>query len=446
MRAALLCLAACSSMPDVNQNPLGESGHATLAMTPDKQSVNALGATLTVSNTGNRASGSLGARLVDGDTSAFRISRSDCTVLEPGGTCTIDVELTGVSLGTATIELDEDNEPKATAELAGMLAPAIKWQEDGVALSSSDCSVDGPGGVITQTIHLKYADVMIENVQITSSDPNNYRIVNNSCPTAPGMTGTCTVGVQVTRGASGAMAISNASITAALTGVPAATIPTSYTLAMCDLTLAPTPLEIDAGHRAGAMTLKNRSAVTPHTIASAMFMNSNTVGLMNACSPGLTLAPGAHCDATFTYTPSTMPAGDGFRYAYTVATTDGLALTGLVDAALNDTKIHFEEDDYDFGVVHLGGGGVSKTVRVLADSSGELPILTLFVNGSAGPTTFTIDTAVPNMCNVVNAGGECELLIDFNMAPLPVGSYWGLLTAKGTNGEWAYATLEGEVL
>lgn len=441
---AIALIAGCSSMPDVNGNTLGESGHAQLEVSPDKQTVTALGAELVVTNTGDRASGAIGARLVDGDADNFRISHSDCSVLQPGGTCTVTVELTSIMQSSTTLEIDEDNEPKTKADIDGRIQPAIKWMESSVQMSAQDCTAAGADEPITRTIQLRYLQVPIDTVTIKSSDPH-YTVTNNTCSTSPLTTGTCSVDVVVPRGAKGTAPPLPMTLLATVSGLSDSST-VGYALAPCDLVLTPDPVVLDAGNSSKQVTLTNQSTINKHILGAGSVTAGGNLSLPeNDCTPGRVLDPGDTCTARILYTPSANPPADKGSFTYSIVTADAspqepLKVTGTVSIQLVDNHFHFEQMKYDWGNVPLGSPPLSETFKVILDSGVAM----------AGPLviTFTSNAWVVEGGNVGTCGAQftsaCQFMGNFT-ATQTAGPYTGLVIAKDASGGVAYAAVTAKV-
>lgn len=443
---AIALIAGCSGMPDVNGNTLGESGHAKLSVSPDKTSVNGLGTDLVVTNSGDGASGAIGARLVDDDASWFAITRSDCSELQPGGSCPIGVVFApgaAATTGKTTLEIDDDNEQQTTAELDGKIEPAIRWMESSAPMSAQACTLAGPGELISTKLHLLYTGVNVGGVQVTSSD-SHYTLVN-SCIGALGTMGSCDVTVSVHRGDLTAMVPAQATITATL-GSLTTTVVASFQLQACDLVLAPDPLNLDAANPSGIVTLTNQSTTNSHTLASAVLANNNVLTVPDSdCKMGLVIPPGGSCSARFMYNVSSTPPNDKSSVTYTVITNDAmpepLSVTGTVNIGLADNRIHFEKDTYSWDNVTAGAQAQPMSIKILT-ATGVTSAGPLMINVYPN-TAWMIDNGSVGTCGAMFSTG-CMFQLDFT-ATTVAGTYNAVLVAKGMNGELAFAALKAKV-
>ncbi len=173
---------------------------------------------LTVTNTGNIASGVPTVTLVPASTEDYEITANTCTAaLAPAATCSVSVAFSPSAAGehTAAVNVSATPGGSVTTALSGTgLAPAALTLAPGSVAFGNEI-VDDTTDAQTVTL-TNDGDVAsgVPTVALTGDDADQFTIVDNGCTTAVPAGGTCEVDVAFAPTASGS---ASASLTASAT-------------------------------------------------------------------------------------------------------------------------------------------------------------------------------------------------------------------------------------
>lgn len=451
MRAALLCLAACSSMPGVNGDTLGESGTAMLSVSPDTARVAVLGTQFQITNTGDGASGAIGAVVTGDGATGYAIGNSTCSELQPGASCEVDVHFLGQSSADAKLDITENNEDRTSASLQpGDLSTTalIKVVPESTMLADSSC---GHGFSLGNTIQIDVINatgIALTSIAATTTDLN---LVITGCTSPLGVGAMCKLSVGF---APGAAAESDAAATIDVQAMGnGMTFPGSAQisrgLSKCLFDMAPELVELvsDAPITVGTgaeqtVTITNFSddpltfdgsqdPIDPQLIASTQ----DCIGL---------IAGTTKCTWNIAWTPSAVTSTYVGELTVMATTADATMTTARsksrIAAGVAHGGLSFEHELYDWGGVVVG------------QNAGDATEETIVLRSTASTGGITVNVLLPwvlengnNTCKngIITTGGAvmtCSFRVSL-MAGATPGLAQTAITAAGASHGSASAVL-----
>ena len=222
-------------------------------------------------------------------------------------------------------------------------------------------------------------------------------------------------------------------------GTPAANAG-SVSFSAGSLTFASTSVGASAAPQTLTLTNGSGSAIT----ITSVVISDNRLGAIdfsqsNTC--GASLAAGASCTVTVTFTPSAVGTQSG-----TVAVVDSAsnspqtaALSGTATAALSPIAALTPPDVPDFGTAVVGVAAATQTLTLSNSGTAALTITSITFSG-----TNASDFSQTNTCGAsVAIGGSCTIVVTFT--PTAVGARAATLTVtdNASNGTTQNAALTG---
>jgi hypothetical protein len=384
---------------------------------------------LTITNTGSTASGVLIASLAGSGAAAFQIIAGTdlCSgvSLAPATACTVTVTFAPASGGPAHASLHVASAAESvTATLSGVgIGPA--------ALQLVPAS-RGFGAVVTGSQSAALAFTVtnfggqasgVPTVGLTGAGAAAFAIVTNGCTSALGPSASCTVEVRFAPTAAG-----NSAATLSIVGAPGGTVSAALTGSGIDpggIVIVPSAYAFPTtalGDTSAAQTLTVTNTGSAPTGTLAITATGDFAISANTCT---TLAAGASCTFSTTFTPSTPGERSGEVTAF--AAPGGTASAALLGVAIRRIEIVALDpapviDPYEFGPTIVDttlARDVGITVRNNTASSQTLTLTPSFSG------QFSV---VGNTCggtNTIDAGGTCYVTVRFR--PTSTGTKTGSL-------------------
>jgi len=393
----------------------------------------------TVSNTGNKPITGLSLATTADD---YTIASKTCTsTVEPGASCTVTVSFGPKAAGPRSGELTAHTLNAGTAEVAlsgtGIAqAPAATVTPSSLAFEGTP--VDG-SSVAQQVTFKNTGNVIVSPGALSFSAGGTHYAVSSTCGPTLAVGATCTASVTFTPRAAGAQPgnlranFSSGALNVALTGSGTLGV---ATVSPTSLTYADQQVATTSAAKAVTVTNTGNRKLTFSSVGIAV--GGANFAQANDCA---TVAPGAKCTLTVTFTPSAA----GSQTGTLSLTHDGVDGTTLVD---------------------LSGVGRVQTASLSTPSFAATPVnsnstaTATLSNTGIGPLAVTVPGAgsvagagysfASTTCGVsVAVGSSCAVTVRF--APTSTASASGTLTLAtgagnqavsfGSTGIQGYATI-----
>jgi hypothetical protein len=372
---------------------------------------------VTITNTGTTA---VSITSVVSNSNAFTQTNTCGSSLGAGKNCTITVTFSPNSVGVINSYLTvTDNDPTSpqTVNLTGtgLAAPSLSFSPSPVTFPDQQVAYTSAPLTVTLTNagSGNAAPLTITSITLTGSKASDYAITANTCPVSPNSLNggaSCTVTLTFTPGASGTR---NATLTVADNsgGNNQETVTVTGNGILPTTTLTPSSLSF--GDQLVNNTSPSQAVTYTNSSSSVLTINSVTLtgtnpsnySQTNTC-PG-SLAVGANCTITVTFTPST----SGSRTAN--VTISNNTSTGSDVLALTGTGVYptvsFTPASLTFAAQTVGTTSPGQTVTLTNTGSVQLNITNYSFTGS-NPGDF----AQTHTCGAsVAASGTCNITITF---------------------------------
>ncbi len=401
--------------------------------------------TLTVTNSGGSATGTLMTNLAGTDAGQFAITADGCNgqTLGAAQACTITVRMGPSSAGAKSATLSVAGSPGGTAVAAltgmgleqGALSIAPATRDFGSFLTGTSSTVQS----FTVTNTGGSATGMLASA-LGGTHAGEFAIVSDGCnQVALAAAATCAVTVRFNPASAGAKSASltvsgspGGAAVAALSGVG---------LGPAALSLTPTTQDY------GQLVINNAS--------SATFTVRNTGGVMsttpsptlsgaaaaefsitsNNCSAGL--PPSGTCTVIVRYLPTSM--GSKSALLTVTATTGGTATATLTGSAVTAGALLISPASKDFGGVLLGASSANEVFTVTNTGGSASGMLTTTIGGGSA-TEFE---KISDTCHgqTLAAAAACTVVV--RLTPSARGSRTASITVAGTPGGTAQSSLSG---
>ena len=369
--------------------------------------------TITVSNTGGDTLAISSIALGGTNANQFAVASNNCgATLAAGANCAVTLTFTPTTTGNKSGSLAVTVGTPATSAsvtLTGtVLAPALAVTPTSATLSST---LNTSSAATTVTVRNSgTADMAISSIALGGTNANQFVIASNACGTTLAAGASCAVTLTFTPTTTG-----NKSGSLAVTvGAPAtsASVTLTGTVLVPALTVTPTSASFltDLNTTSAAQTVTVRNSGTAELTISSIALggtNADQFGMTNAC--GATLAAGASCTVSLTYSP-TVTGNSSASLAVNVAapaTSATVTLTGALPApalTLTPTSINF-------GNTTRGTTSAATTVTVRNSGTAAMTISSITLTG----TNSAFYRISANTCGAsLAAGVSCTVSVTYN--------------------------------
>ena len=372
---------------------------------------------VTLSNTGSAALTITGISITGTNSTSFAQTNNCGASVAAGASCTINVTFTpsAASALTATLSVaDNATGSPHTAALTGTgiaAAPAVSLSPTSLAFGNQVVNTASAAKTVTLT-NTGTAALTITGYSFTGTNPTNFS-QTHTCGATLAAGANCTISVTFTPSTTGALSASLAVAdnaagspqTVALTGTGTAAVPV--------VSFSPTSLAfgnqvLNTTSAAKTVTLTNTGTATL-TITAYSFTGTNPTNFAQTHTCAATLAAGASCTISVTFTPS----ATGARSA-SLAVADNaagspqtVALTGTGTAAAPIAS--FSPTSLTFAGQALNTTSAAQTVTLTNTGSASLTISGYSFTGT-NPTNF----AQTHTCAAtLAAGASCTISVTF---------------------------------
>jgi hypothetical protein len=366
---------------------------------------------ITVKNTGSTATTiAITASTNFGQTNSCPVAPS---TLAGGATCTINATFAPVTSGNLTGNIavtDSASNSPQTVALSGTATPAVTTVT--ATPSSIAFGSEAYGTTITSPTTIAVQNTGNASTSIAIAASANYSQINN-CGTLLQIGTSCTVTVSFTPTASGSLP-GSISVTDSATNSPQTVTLTGtglITMTVSPSTLAFGSQPMGTTSASQAITVKNTGPVSTAITVAA----STNYGQTNNCTP--TLAGGATCTVTVTFSPTTTGSLPG-----TVTITDSAASSPQV-VTLSGTgtgtgtiTITVTPTTETFAAQALNTTSASKAVVVKNTGTASTTI-------SIGVATGDFAQSSPTCNGTLGAGASCTINVTFT--PTAIGTRTG---------------------
>jgi hypothetical protein len=273
------------------------------------------------------------------------------------------------------------------------------------------------------------AALTISGMSVTGTNAGDFAQSSN-CPGSLAAGASCSISVTFTPGASGSRSASvsiadNASgspHTLALSGTGASAPPPAPAVTLSPTSLSFGSQQVGTSSSSKSLTLTN-SGNAALTISSIAVSGSNAADFAQTNTCGSTLAAGASCSASVTFSPS----ATGSRSAGLTVTdnasgsphTATLSGTGTSAPPPPAPGVTLSPTSLSFGSQQIGTSSVPAPVTLTNSGTAALTISGIAVSGT-NPGDFGWTTTCPTSPSTVPAGASCSVSVTFS--PSATGS------------------------
>ena len=407
--------------------------------------------TVTITNTGQDASGTIATSVSGADSGAFVIESDGCNgkSLPSNGTCTIAAHFAPTKSGAANATLSVSATPGGSVDVAlsgtggssGSIAFTASSQSFGTVgtgsmSASTTFTLTNGGGSPTGAITLT----------LGGADAAQFAKSNDGCsgkPLAP--SGKCTVDVLFAPTKTGAL---SATLTASDPGGDMANVALSGTGASpAAFTVTP------ASHDFGSLTVGTTSSAQSFTVTNTGGLpsavpsigvtgtNASDFSVTSGCTAAV--APGKTCSFTAKFTPSVaMAEGPATATVSASGATSGstaLTGTGLAQAAISISPMSQPWGAYAWGTI-------SSDVAFTVTNNGGTATgaLAVSITGSDAGQFALGSGSTCSGAQLAASGGTCVVYAHFAPASPATGTVQASLTVAGTPGGTVPAALSGD--
>ncbi len=409
--------------------------------------------TLTVTNTGELASGPTSDSVAGSGKGQFTVIGSTCdSNLPPAGSCVLTVRFDPTRRGSATADLSVTGSPggTVTATLTGQgLAPA--------ALSISSAppfapTVTGEQSAAVDLTVTNAGDVATSDLVTTLGgvDPDQFATTASTCGVALAPGGTCTLSIAFAPSSRGTKSV-DVEVSGSPGGLTATTL-TGPALAAAEIHFATQPSFPDTTTLEHSdpldFTLTNDGDVATGAL-TAVLTGDQAAEFTIAGTTCTTLAPAASCTVTVTFDPKLRGWTDRALRLTSLEVADGdapPALVGVYGYALPvPAKLVITPASWTFETT--AAGSYSPTHRFTVTNVGDLSTGLLRGGAFSGPNGGMFSRAVDGCFSHLGYGDTCW--IDVRLAP-PLSAVKGpksaSLDVSVTPGGTASAQLFGDTI
>jgi two-component sensor histidine kinase len=375
---------------------------------------------VTLTNTGNAALSIAGITVTETNAGDFAQTNACGSSVAAGANCTIAVTFTSTATGarTGTLTVTDNNNGMAgstqTVSLSGtgtsVPAPVVSLSPTSLAFDNQAVDMTSTAQSLTLS-NTGNAALSITSLALTGTNASDFAQTNN-CAASVAAGTNCTISVTFTPSASGSRTAS-VSITDNASGSPQ-TVSLSGTGTAALVSLSPTSLAfgnqpVGTTSAAQSLTLSNTgNAALSITSLALTGSNASDFAQTNTC--GSSVAGGANCTISVTFTPS----GSGSRTA-SVSITDNasgspqtVSLSGTGTAAL----VSLSPTSLAFGNQSVGATSAAQSLTLSNAGNAALSITSLALTG-----TNASDFAQTNTCgSSVAASANCTISVTFTPA------------------------------
>jgi hypothetical protein len=372
--------------------------------------------TVTLSNTGNAALSMTSLAVKGTNSSNFAQTNTCGRSVAAGAHCTISVTFKPSASGSRTAYLSiSDNargSPQAvtlsgTGTLTAATAPLVNLSATSLAFGNQSVGTTSTAQTLTLG-NTGNAALNITSLALTGTNASDFAL-SNMCGSSVPAGSSCTISVTFTPAASGSRTAS-VSITDNASGSPqAVSLSGTGTAALASLSAASLAFgnqPIDMTSTAQTVTLSNTgTAALSITGVALTGTNASDFAQSNTC--GSSLAAGANCTISVTFTP----AASGSRTA-SVSITDnasGSPQTVSLSGTGTALVVSLSPTSLAFGNQSVGMTSTAQTVTLSNTGTAALSITSLALTG-----TNASDFAQTNTCgSSLAAGANCTIAVMF---------------------------------
>ena len=392
--------------------------------------------TVTVKNTGT-APLSISSVTPSGD---YAVASQTCTAsaVAAGASCAVNVTFKPTATGSRTGNLSFSDNVAGSPQTVGLsgtgTAAAVSLSPTSLTFASQTLNTASAAQSITVT-NTGTASLTVSAV----SASGDFAVASQTCTgTAVAPAGTCTVNVTFTPTATGTRT-GSISLTDNAAGSPqSATLTGTGIAPVTTVTVTPTSLTfastvVGASSTAQTATLKNTGTTTANI--SSVALTGGTDFKLSSGTCGSTLAAGASCTESVTFSPaSSGTRTDTLSFADTATgSPQKVALSGT---AVAPATLSVAPTSQDFGSVQVGAASAATSFTVT--NTGGVASGTLTATVAGAQFAGSADTCSGK---TLAAAATCTISVTFN--PISVGATTGSLTVSGTPGGQAAASLAG---
>lgn len=374
-----------------------------------------------LTNTG-AASMSISSIAISGTNSSNFARTTTCGVsLAIGASCNISVTFTPSAAGTRTATLsvtDNATGSPHTVSLTGVgFAPVASLSSTSVSFGNQRVNTTSSPSVVTLS-NTGTASMAITSITLSGTNASNFAQTNN-CGTSLAAGANCAINITFTPSATGTRT-ATLSVVDNASGSPH-NVSLSGTGAVPVVSLSPTSVAF--GNQAVSTTSSARSITLSNTGGASMAITGITLTGTNASdfarttTCGATLAGGASCTISVTFTP----AAGGARSASVSITDDATGSPHTVALTGTGTSVSVSATSIAFGNQRINTTSSAQTVTLRNLGTTTLTGVAISLTG-----TNASNFAQTNNCgSSLTAGASCTINVTFR--PTSLGSRTGTL-------------------
>jgi hypothetical protein len=391
-------------------------------------SIGSAAQSVTLQNTGTAPLSITSITITGSNSGDFAQSNTCGSSVANGASCTISVTFTPTATGSRSANVsiaDNASGSPQTVSLTGTgIAPAVSLSPASVPFGNQQVSTTSAAQTVTLQ-NTGAAPLTVNSIAVTGANSGDFAQAN-TCGPSVGAGASCTISITFTPSASGARSAAVTISDNAGTGTQ--TVGLTGTGVMPGVSLSPASLTfpaqlIGSASAAQSVTLQNTGGA-PLTITGISISGTNGAEFAETTTCGASLAAGASCAISVTFTP----AATGTRTAAINVTDNaggspqsvnltGTGTTGTPAVTLSLTSVPFPNRV-------VGTTSLVKAVTLTNKGTSTLTIASITVTG-----TNPGDFAETNTCGAsVLAGAGCTINITFT--PTAIGARSAAVSIK----------------
>jgi hypothetical protein len=374
---------------------------------------------VTLSNIGTTSLTSIVTSFTGTNTGDFARTTTCGSTLAAGASCTISVTFTPTGNGARSATLRVTNSDPTSPQQVSLsgtgLSPVASLAPTSVAFGNQRVNTTSNPSTVTLS-NSGAANMTITSISLTGTNASNFALTN-SCGATLAAGANCTMSVTFTPSATGSRTAS-ISIVDNAPGSPH-TVALSGTGTNPIASLSPTSLAfgnqlVNVTSTARNVTLSNTGSA-PMAISGISISGTNANNFANTTTCGATLAAGANCTISVTFTPN----GGGARTATLSVADDAAGSPHTVALSGTGTVVSVNPTSLAFGNQRINTTSTAQVVTLRNQGTTTLTGIAVSLTGT-NATNF----AQTNNCgSSLAAGASCTISVTFR--PTSTGSRTG---------------------
>jgi hypothetical protein len=363
------------------------------------------------------------------------ITANTCTSIPAAGSCTVTVQFAPTTTGDSsrTLTVNSANGIAIATMTAHVLTPSsLAWSPPSADLGSALAAAANGGSA---TFTLTNSGETAAPIAVAIDDTTNYTLTK-TCTASLAGNSTCTATVKFTPPAAATTGVKPAVVTSGGAGPVTAGVTAAVVTSGSLVITPPTASFADTITNSPSATVNVLTVVNTAATTTAFTATASANFAISATTCGASLAAGAQCTISTTFTPTTAGLKFGTLTLSTGAYT-ALSGTGLAPASVNFTTATTRA----YGMVAVGDSG-TFTFSMKNTGGVTAGVLSTGALGGTDPGSFQIAT---DGCTgkSLAANATCDIIVNFKPAGVGAKASNFIVTSSSLTGSPVTVTLSG---